>query len=1164
MGDVSVGAVNAKVGADVSGYVAAMVDAASATKNLGDTSKVTAAEVIELMKAGEAGQAKLEQLWQQANELAEGYAKWTEAQQRAAMAMSGMQDQANKMNEALSESTDTAGDFGAELLKMVGLGAAAGGGIALVAAALEVLKGATIGAIESFVAFGHSIELVHIKLGVSLEDAAAWQQSAGMTGVAAEQMASSLAMMDTRLATGNKQAIDAINKLGLSFAELRDAAPDKQVDLLSEAFQRLEGSGLKVDAIFKELGGRGFLSMLPAFTHDAEDLRDKLKETNGPLKEQAELAERYEKSVAELGASWDKVYRTLAQPVIGPLAKIMEAIARSQGSGGFGLAGTIAGLALPPGDGVRRGVGTDTPGPPAWSGENINVVATQADLDRADRAGRAADKHELVEITRQEAIEQRNLTEARKAFDAVEKDLTVSENALKEAEAGEESTLAQRIQKVRDHAEVQKASAEVAYDHAVALGVDKDAMRADTDETKANIDAATDLTVKKLEDTDATKDANDYAKVSLAVDAELNKAEGDLAKARGDHNDAIDAATHKAVLHIEKLKEEIDADQRLTPEQKELLKARLDDAEATEKQTEAQKKHIESLTEMDSVAHHILQTLTNLGVDGSSFVMQLANAFVVGADAALQMAKATSSTEKAMIAVQTAATIYTGGTQTHSGAGAFASGAVSGAAAGAAFGPYGVAIGAVVGGVIGLIGYLHRPEYMKAMEDVGKSWGVAIQEGLAKQIAATETKDNISRTLAELLNVGDIMSESGRDPSTFTGKINDLMNAVAMGVVPAKEGVDALGKAFDQLRTAAESGSLASEEAMIAMIQRSRELGESIPEISAFVLDTLQKVAQALPTYFAGFGTAPGAQVSGANAQILGASFQSLAAQEGVTKAAADLTAAFNQLTAGMPKDMALPANLANLATMVDLLKDADFKAVADASQAGSQAMQGLEETGYLSQETTNAFQVGAIALQKQAVQVAIDHGYSPDAARVAGEEANLPLLAQLQHAQDMGATLSPEAQAMLTQAQADGVLPLKSVADQQLLALHQIARNTGRDISDTSPPGPGGTAGTGGGTAPGTGPPNNRYPHPGPGGHYGYAAGGFVPATAGGQHAIVGEGGEGEWIIPQSKMGGNTYVKVYVGQREVRDIVVEAVTDGLSGGGALLSPVRRAVTGRP
>ena len=46
------------------------------------------------------------------------------------------------------------------------------------------------------------------------------------------------------------------------------------------------------------------------------------------------------------------------------------------------------------------------------------------------------------------------------------------------------------------------------------------------------------------------------------------------------------------------------------------------------------------------------------------------------------------------------------------------------------------------------------------------------------------------------------------------------------------------------------------------------------------------------------------------------------------------------------------------------------------------------------------------------------------------------------------------------------------------------------------------------------------------------FAEGGHVDATPGGQLAIVGEGGEGEWIIPDSKMdsfGGNTYnINIY------------------------------------
>lgn len=47
-----------------------------------------------------------------------------------------------------------------------------------------------------------------------------------------------------------------------------------------------------------------------------------------------------------------------------------------------------------------------------------------------------------------------------------------------------------------------------------------------------------------------------------------------------------------------------------------------------------------------------------------------------------------------------------------------------------------------------------------------------------------------------------------------------------------------------------------------------------------------------------------------------------------------------------------------------------------------------------------------------------------------------------------------------------------------------------------------------------------------------GLASGGYVPATPGGRIVRLGEGGEGEWVIPDSKMGGRT-VLVHVDMRE-------------------------------
>ena len=68
------------------------------------------------------------------------------------------------------------------------------------------------------------------------------------------------------------------------------------------------------------------------------------------------------------------------------------------------------------------------------------------------------------------------------------------------------------------------------------------------------------------------------------------------------------------------------------------------------------------------------------------------------------------------------------------------------------------------------------------------------------------------------------------------------------------------------------------------------------------------------------------------------------------------------------------------------------------------------------------------------------------------------------------------------------------------------------------------------------------------------YAEGGYVPATPGGRLAIVGEGGEGEYIIPESKAGmlggsGNSYtINIYsYSTDEIKTIVREVVSDEIS-----------------
>lgn len=366
-------------------------DTRAAFADVQKDAKLTAEQIKELFNASAGDRARmladldktsdamrgLDQSTQKAGDSTE---KWTDKQQRAAMAMEGVHDKALKLNQAMDDGQHHGEDFGNELLKMVGLGAALGGGMELAAHAIEFLKEATVGSVETFVEFGTNLDRLHEKLNVPLETAAAWEQSAAATDVSAQQIVSSLAMMDQRLEEGNKKAIGAVNDLGISLQELRDASPDKQIDLLVEGFSHLEEKGLKADVVIKQLMGRGGLGNLSVLTADAEALRHEIEQINGPLDEQVKTAKEYEHQSALLAANWAAVRRTVTAPLVGGLADMLARVNR---------AGPVALFAPWWGDKPNSAGGGDKGARNSWSAENpvetVTITATDADIEREQK-----------------------------------------------------------------------------------------------------------------------------------------------------------------------------------------------------------------------------------------------------------------------------------------------------------------------------------------------------------------------------------------------------------------------------------------------------------------------------------------------------------------------------------------------------------------------------------------------------------------------------------------------------------------------------------------------------------------------------------------------------------------------------------------------------------
>jgi hypothetical protein len=393
-----------------------------------------------------------------------------------------------------------------------------------------------------------------------------------------------------------------------------------------------------------------------------------------------------------------------------------------------------------------------------------------------------------------------------------------------------------------------------------------------------------------------------------------------------------------------------------------------------------------------------------------------------------------------------------------------------------------------------------KSESEKVAGDLGKKFGVKFTDGLGKAIEETEKSKGLGRDMAELLNLDKIMGESGLDPSKFKKQIGDLLNATALGTVKSTDGIDQLGKAFDNLKTAAEGGSVASETAMTAMIHRAKELGLAIPEIDTFVRDTLKDAASHLEEFFKGQGSeiltkmrngsgpdgadtvtgAVSAKQAEANQAIFGAVFEAEAALNGLVATAEDTQKAFEEMVRSLPSGTVLTGQAAEVAQILEALKNPLYKGAADTASSGAKIFADLRKTDNLSPEVVGAFettlQTGMDEARKGLEGIP---NLTEDQQRRLTEQANLPMLVEMQHARAAGMHLDAATEKALAQADADHLLPALSIAEQQLAVQKQIRDGQKGDNTNTTDGGDGSGDGGGGNnttTNTGGGPPPNDF----------------------------------------------------------------------------------------
>ena len=471
-----------------------------------------------------------------------------------------------------------------------------------------------------------------------------------------------------------------------------------------------------------------------------------------------------------------------------------------------------------------------------------------------------------------------------------------------------------------------------------------------------------------------------------------------------------------------------------------------------------------------STMEDLSNIMTAFGIDGSSALGQLVAGFQqVGAaipaissfDKSILGQEGLSRTERFQAAAGGIASGIAGIAQATSSGGAgrsAAGGALAGAAAGGQVaGPIGAGVGAAVGAVVGFFRGRGRDRIRK---EVGEAVRADVSEDLA--LAIKDAAKDAGRTIQQqsLISLGDILSTEGLD--AFEGGLAgasasalDLLQGIANGTIPAKEGIEGMGQAFTVLAEEAFTAGQVADAEFINIVKASRELGEDIPEISAFIADQLGLAAQGISSVVGGIQIV---DVDDAQAQatIFASAFFATMEEVGLLEAVDAFEPAFNELREQIAQ-FGGDVNLGGVGRIFEIAGQEEFRPLLEGVQGLDDALQGLSNTGFLTADSFGAFQQQAQTAFEQLTAA----GLSPQEALTQMG----PLLNNLiQASNEFGFELDANTQSLIGQAEAAGVAfrvePMQQVADtlvviaellgateDQLAGLGSTAQTTGQQV---------------------------------------------------------------------------------------------------------------------
>lgn len=512
----------------------------------------------------------------------------------------------------------------------------------------------------------------------------------------------------------------------------------------------------------------------------------------------------------------------------------------------------------------------------------------------------------------------------------------------------------------------------------------------------------------------------------------------------------------------------------------------------------------------------VTSTLQVLGIEGSSAIGRIMGAIPAGGAATdglikvLQSPGGFSGWSKTALGNKLAlgASVAQGagalstlfGGQSTTG-GRFFGGAAMGAQLGALAGPWGAAIGGALGGAINAV---FGAPWKGASRAAARFFGREVSDELAKAIDATADRLHTNAATASMLHISDVMQESGADPRHYAAQTVDLANAIKLGVLPAREGLTELGKAFSMIADEAERSGTAGDRALRMIIGRARELKLDVPEIRDYLSGQTETLIGAMG-FIAASSTrqrdlfdregnplyrqdragnrvavldAEGNQATGprgeplyeratetiveqtggiqiateadarAQGTIFGVAWATAVRQRGFVGAADALRQAFSNLTNTAGElGFDLSGVLGDIPALMDLTGENNpFRGAATGAQQLSDALKAVaNEDIPLTGAQFAAFEEQAGRAFDQAKQAAIDKGYDAKAAEALGIEAVAPLLQRLvEVSRNYNMSLGEGTQNLLDMAQASDIAFRTDSTDRLIDAINALTKALG------------------------------------------------------------------------------------------------------------------------